>query len=34
MLFNCGAISTHYNCIFIFVLTTLKMATRVAEICR
>ena len=34
MIFNCGVISTHYNCVCILVLITLKMATRVAETCR
>jgi len=33
MTFNRGMISTHYNCIFILVLITLKMTTLVTKIC-
>jgi hypothetical protein len=33
LVFNCGLIWTNYNCIIIFVLTTLKMATWVVETC-
>jgi hypothetical protein len=32
--FNCGVVSTHYNCVRILVLITLRMATWVAETCR
>jgi hypothetical protein len=31
--FNCGLIPAHYNCNYILVLTTLKMATWVAQRC-
>ena len=31
---HCGVILTHYNCICILVLFTLRMATWLAEICR
>ena len=34
MIFNCGVILTHYNYISLLVLTTRKMATWVAEMCR
>jgi len=34
MIFNCGVILIHDNCICILVLITLKMATWVAPICR
>jgi len=33
-IFSCGMISTHYYCICILVLITVKMATWVAETCR
>jgi len=33
MIFNCGFILTHHNFIYILVLITLKMTTRVAETC-
>jgi len=34
MFFKCEVVSTHHNCIFIPVLTTLRMATWVAETCQ
>jgi hypothetical protein len=33
MIFSCGVILTHYSCICILVITTLKMAKWVAKIC-
>jgi hypothetical protein len=34
MIFNCGVIIIHSNCIYIIVLITLKMAISMAETCR
>jgi len=34
MIFNCGVMLTHYNCICVLFLITLNMATRMADICQ